>query len=106
MNFKKRAWQYATTLVVVLIMLNPEIAQLALFIDAIGLEIFMLLIETQVIALFFALLSSKLMLMFPSTRRVMIFHLIRHHLETVASPAMIMHLLVLSAAIGLVYNAI
>ena len=40
MNIKNKIWKYATAAIVILIMLNPEFAELALFIDAIGLEMF------------------------------------------------------------------
>lgn len=48
-NWKNKAWKYATTLIVVLIIFNPEMAELAVFIDAIGLEIFLMLLEVQVL---------------------------------------------------------
>ena len=60
MNIKNNIWQYATAAVGILIMLNPEFAELALFIDAIGLEMFFMLIEVQFIAISGALLNTKI----------------------------------------------
>ena len=60
MNLKNRAWKFATALLVFLIILNPELFQLALFIDAIGLELFLMLLEVQVVALFGTLFSYRL----------------------------------------------
>lgn len=51
MNIKHNIWKYATLLCVILLFLLPEFVQLALFIDAAGLEIFVLLLEIQVIAI-------------------------------------------------------
>ena len=59
MSWKNRLWKYATALVVVLLFLNPEMAQLALFIDAAGLELFLLLIEIQVIGFLGALFGTR-----------------------------------------------
>jgi len=60
MNIKNKIWKYATAAIVILIMLNPEFAELALFIDAIGLEMFFMLIEVQFIAITGALLNTKI----------------------------------------------
>jgi hypothetical protein len=45
-----RFWKYATTIVVILILLNPEAAGLALVVNAIGLDMFLILLGTQVLA--------------------------------------------------------
>lgn len=60
MKLKDRAWKYATALVVFLIILNPELIQLALFIDAIGLELLLMLFEVQVVAMFSALFRYRI----------------------------------------------
>lgn len=39
-KWKTQFWRYATTIVIVLIILNPEMLQLGFFIDGVGLEIF------------------------------------------------------------------
>ena len=64
MNIKNKIWKYATAAIVILIMLNPEFAELALFIDAIGLEMFFMLIEVQFIAITGALLNTKIKLIY------------------------------------------
>ncbi len=60
-HWKNKAWKYATVFVVVLLILNPEMVYLALFIDAIGLEMFFMLLKAQVIValgLYYARLKS------------------------------------------------
>jgi hypothetical protein len=58
-KLKDKAWKYATAIVVVLIILNPEMIELALFIDAVGLEMFLMLFEVQVLMIIGALLNNK-----------------------------------------------
>ncbi|HIO91694.1 MAG TPA: hypothetical protein EYG68_02485 [Leucothrix mucor] len=48
-NWKDKAWKIATAIIVAIIILNPEVAELALFIDAVGLEMFLMLIEVQIL---------------------------------------------------------
>lgn len=48
---KDRAWNYATAIVVLLILFNPELLGLALFVDAIGLELFIMLLQIQALAM-------------------------------------------------------
>ncbi|MET0067084.1 MAG: hypothetical protein ABW076_12135 [Candidatus Thiodiazotropha sp.] len=59
MNLRNRAWRYATVAVVILILVNPETIELAVFIDAIGLELFLILIEVQVVTMLGAFLSNR-----------------------------------------------
>ncbi|MCU7941511.1 MAG: hypothetical protein KZQ87_02430 [Candidatus Thiodiazotropha sp. (ex Cardiolucina cf. quadrata)] len=49
LKMRSKAWKYATTIVVVFIIFNPEMIELALFIDAIGLELFLMLFEMQML---------------------------------------------------------
>lgn len=49
MKCRRRIWGCATAVVVVLLMLNPEYVELALLVDAIGLELFVLLIQVQMV---------------------------------------------------------
>lgn len=51
MNIKKWAWKVATTLVMGGLLLNPELMSLALFIDAIGIDLFLLFVEVQIVAI-------------------------------------------------------
>ena len=115
MKLKQRVWKYATIFVVALVILNPEMIELALFIDAIGLEIFLMLFKVQIIAIFGALLNNKIK---PSLTYLK--HFIENHLFGIPwkmvkedskylvyaapSPATFMHILVFSAAIGIAFN--
>ncbi len=50
MNFKKSLWKVLTFMAVMFFLFRPEYMALGLFIDAIGLDIFLLLLEVQFIA--------------------------------------------------------
>jgi hypothetical protein len=50
MNIKKWMWKIATILVMGVLILNPEFVALALFVDAVGLDLFLLLFEVQIVA--------------------------------------------------------
>ena len=52
MNFKKSLWKIASFLVVSFLIFKPELMTFALLIDGLGLELFVLLLEVQVIATF------------------------------------------------------
>ncbi|QQX82407.1 hypothetical protein JK628_01050 [Shewanella sp. KX20019] len=43
-------WKLATILVIGVLALNPEAAALVMFVDAVGLDLFLLLIEVQLVA--------------------------------------------------------
>ncbi|MES9828233.1 MAG: hypothetical protein ABW201_08215 [Candidatus Thiodiazotropha sp.] len=60
MQMISAAWKYATALAAALIVLNPEMIELALFVDAIGLELFLMQLEIQVAAIICALLEASL----------------------------------------------
>ena len=62
-HWKNKAWKYATAIVVAIIILNPEVAELALFIDAVGLEVFFMLIEVQILVAL-GMFQAKLRLYF------------------------------------------
>lgn len=59
-KWKNKIWKYVTVLVVLLIIFNPETIELALFIDAVGLEMFLMLLEIQVIAILGMFLNTKI----------------------------------------------
>lgn len=59
MNWKNKFWKYATTIVIIFIVLNPEMIELALFIDAIGLEMFLMLLEIQALTILSAYFNIK-----------------------------------------------
>lgn len=52
MNLRKSSWKIASFLVVSFLIFKPEFMALALLIDGIGLELFLLLLEVQAIAVF------------------------------------------------------
>jgi hypothetical protein len=51
MKSKKILWKVTAFLIVCFLLSNPELFSLALFIDAIGIEIFVILLEVQIIAI-------------------------------------------------------
>jgi hypothetical protein len=50
MKLKNKSWKIAAFLTVCFLVSNPELMAFGLFIDAVGLELFVLLLEAQVIA--------------------------------------------------------
>ena len=115
MSWKRRFWKYATAIVVVLIVLNPETVHFALFLDAIGLDIFLLLLEVQIFAMVGIFVTENVKPMQAYLKRHYLQHVLtfsrnnfRENLRTlvfsVPSQAAVMHLLVFSAAIGMVFG--
>ncbi|WP_133408168.1 hypothetical protein [Parashewanella tropica] len=51
MNLKKVYWKIVTLVVFSFLLINPEAVPLVLYIDAIGLELFLMLLEVQFIAI-------------------------------------------------------
>jgi hypothetical protein len=114
-NWKSKVWKYATAFIVVLIILNPEMAELALIIDAVGLELFLMLLEVQVIALAGALFHTRVKPITILAKRVWskLINIvdwenakvgIEGMMLAVSAPVIIMNLLVVSAATGIVFN--
>ena len=115
MNQKEKIWKYATAFVVVFILLNPEMAELAIFIDAVGLEMFILFLEVQVLSILGTLLYTpiKSFLMRVKQLRVSYFQWatwksIKETPECLIlatqSQALLMVILVFSAAISIAVN--
>lgn len=52
MSFKKTFWKYTTVLIVFILMLNPTLMPLGVFIDAIGLDMLLLVAELQFVAVY------------------------------------------------------
>lgn len=50
MDIKRWSWKIATILTLGVLLLKPELLSFVLFIDAIGLDVFFLLVEVQVVA--------------------------------------------------------
>jgi hypothetical protein len=115
MNFKNKVWKYITGLVLLLIILNPEMAQFALFIDAMGLETFLMLLEVQILAIFGGFYISKIKPVFIYLRNIYLkylpFHLWTHFREKSKNPMLIaqypgilMNVLVISTIIGIYFE--
>jgi hypothetical protein len=51
MKWKNKLFRYALSVFVVLLFLNPETVQFAIFLDAVGLDIFLMLLEVQILAI-------------------------------------------------------
>jgi len=51
MNWKKKTWKYITVFVVILLTFNPGTVEFALFVDAVGMDMLLLLFEVQIIAI-------------------------------------------------------
>jgi hypothetical protein len=110
-KLKDKAWKYATAAVVVLIILNPEMIELALFIDAIGLEMFLMLFEVQVLMIMGALLNNNIKPAISSLKHFIKKHLLFDYtrkfkagteslIMSTPSEAALMHLLVVSVIIS------
>lgn len=99
-------WQVTTTIIVLLFLLNPELAQVGLFIDAVGLELFMMMLEVQLLAVIAIFLSSSIKPLIQIYRRLTEVMSSSHFRYTpmlavllLPSPAILMHSLVISSAI-------
>jgi hypothetical protein len=110
-KLKDKAWKYATAVVVVLIVFNPEVIELALFIDAVGLEMFLMLFEVQVLMIIGALLNNIIKPAVSSLKHSIKKYLLFDHIRklkagteslivSTPSEATLMHLLVVSAIIS------
>jgi hypothetical protein len=115
MNLKNKIWKYVTACVVLLIVLNPEMAQLALFIDAVGLEMFLMLLEVQFLAflgMFFGArikpILSYIINLYSQRFPLFSWKAIREHLRyfilAVPAPVFVMNMLVAMVGVGIVFN--
>lgn len=107
MNRKNKIWKFATVFVVAFIILNPEMLELAFFIDAVGLEIFLMLLEIQLLAILSAFIDTKIKPTFKNIKYS--WSRIKTAPESLIlvmpGPVFIMHMLVFSAAISLALNS-
>ena len=115
-KLKESLWKYATAVVVVFMVFNPELVELALFVNAVGLETFLMLVEVQVLAFLGAILNSKIKPVFTYVKDLCRCYLLMFSYEKikqqpnrllllVPSQATLMYLLVFSAALSFVLNA-
>lgn len=115
MNWENNTRKYVTAFVVLLLVLNPETAQLAFFIDAVGLEMILLLFEIQLLAIGIFLYGRtiKPLLTWVGITLHPLWQTgsnIKRNPKTlvlmVPSQAAVMHMLVLSAGIAVACNTI
>jgi hypothetical protein len=115
MKLKDKVWNYATVIVLLLVMLNPEMAELACFIDAVGLEIFLMLLEVQVVVIFSVFFNSKIKPAYIYVKNISLRFLpiiswnnIKEKPESimlaVPSPAILMNFLVILTLLGTIFN--
>jgi hypothetical protein len=115
MKLKDKVWNYATVIVLLLVILNPEMAELALFIDAVGLEIFLMLLEVQVVVIFSVFFNSNIKPAYIYVKNISLRFLpiiswnnIKEKPDSimlaVPSPAMLMNLLVILTLLGIMFN--
>lgn len=115
MNLKNKVWKYATAFIVFLIILNPETIQLALLVDAVGLEMYLMLFEIQIVIAFGLIFSNKIKLALAYLESFVKNHILAiswkriktvagHLVFAVPAQALLMHILVLSAVVGVVVN--
>jgi hypothetical protein len=116
-NWKNKVWKYATAVVVGLIILNPELVELALFIDVIGLEVFLMLLEIQVAAILGVLFNTRIKSILAYIKRILskqvqgiswkdILENPKCLLLVVPDETALMHTLVFSAILAVVLNAL
>lgn len=132
-DWKHKIWKYVTFAVVILIALNPELLHLGLFIDTLGLEVFLLLVEVQVIVWLGVFLDEAAKPLLVCTKRLVMRYrqvfirentleksfslssvlstavsmVVSSALSSVASaPAILMVVLVFSAAVGNAFNVV
>ena len=98
-----------------LIILNPEMAQLALYIDVVGLEIFLMLLEVQLLALLGMFFNTKIKPIFSYIINLYSKYGLSFSWKTikekpenlmlvVPSTTSLMHMLVFLAAVGIILN--
>ncbi|MCG7903592.1 MAG: hypothetical protein JAY60_14350 [Candidatus Thiodiazotropha weberae] len=104
MKIKPRIWKALTLFVIVVLILNPETYGLAVFIDAVGLEIFMLMVELQIVALFGVFFHTSIKPALTYIRRFRLSYEVFH--SSSIAPAAMMHLLVFSSALPFVISCV
>lgn len=114
MSFNKKAWRYVTVFVVLIIILNPEMAELSLFIDVVGIDLFLMLLEVQLIAIFGVFIHSKIKPLYLHIKYFFNFLSINSWINIkvyrksillpVPSPDIVMNMLVISVLLGAIFN--
>lgn len=99
-----------------LLILNPEMIQLALFIDAVGLDVFLMLIEVQFLAFLGLFFNTKIKPLFLYIKNFYSQHALifswknikahpKNLMFSVPSPATLMNTLVILVAISVLFNS-
>jgi len=115
MNMKNKFWKYLTVFFVVLVMLNPEMIQLAFFIDAIGLEMFLMLIEVQLLSVLTMLFNTKIKPVYTYFMKLYALYFMENSekslkeiptslIISISAPAVLMQMLVFITAFDIVIN--
>jgi len=115
MNLKGRCWKYATAIVVIFILLNPETTHFALFLDAVCLDVFIMLLEVQILAVIGAVFSNYIKPFQACLKLIYLRHaqafswvnltkLPRTPALVAPSQSTVMYMLVFSAAIDILLN--
>ena len=97
MLFKRRIWQLTTAIVVVMLFASPEFFQLGLFIDAIGLDMVLMLLEVQFVLFFNHVMAHVKNSWAPIARNRWLYRM--------QAPVVLMHGLVCLAIAGVVIQA-
>ena len=115
MSWKDKSWKYATALVVLLLLLNPEAIGMAFFIDAVGLEVFLLLLEMQLLLILGSLFTNRLKPLFDYSKKACLALLPLASFKVVSSdpgklllivpgPSMLMNIFVVLSLAGILFG--
>lgn len=115
MKWKNIFWKGLTIFIVTLIIFNPETLQLALFIDAVGLDLFLMLLEVQIFSLLGLFINTRIKPLY-----TYLINFYSQHFQLISwksiketpdilmlvvpGPAILMSMLVFSAAISIIFN--
>jgi len=60
MKVKNKVWRFITVLIVIFLILNPEMVEFSIFINAVGIDIFIMLLQIQFIVISGAFFDKKI----------------------------------------------
>jgi len=101
MKNKKNIWPYLTAIVVILLALNPETIELAVVINMIGLDFFLILVQIQMIFVFKAFVGHSLFVSLAERGHQMKSLILNQYPQVV-----LMNLLVFTAMFCMVINSL
>ena len=113
MELKSKAWKIGAAVTVSIFALDPELIGLALIIDAMGLDLFLLLLEIQTVTLISVYLNSSLKRVFNKAKVTLqpLYSVLNsrrltkhsnHHILATPGEMTLMHGLAISAFVGIV----